>query len=84
MTANKIEVLTIPGHTSHILQPLDSTPFANFKNNWNIQLREYLFQNVGMVMPKHDFWIPFVPAWRKSLTVAAIQSGFQKNWNISS
>ena len=78
MTANKIEVLAIPGHTSHILQPLDSTPFANFKTNWNIQLREYLFQNVGMGMPKHDFWIPFVPAWRKSLTVAAIQSGFQK------
>ena len=78
MTANKIEVLAIPGHTSHILQPLDSTPFANFKTNWNIQLREYLFQNVGMAMPKHDFWIPFVPAWRKSLTVAAIQSGFRK------
>ena len=76
MTANKIEVLAIPGHTSHILQPLDSTPFANFKTNWNIQLREYLFQNVGMGMPKHDFWIPFVPAWRKSLTVAAIQSSF--------
>ena len=29
-------------------------------------------------MPKHDFWIPFVPAWRKSLTVVAIQSGFRK------
>ena len=71
-------MLAIPGHTSHILQPLDSTPFANFKTNWNIQLREYLFRNVGMAMPKHDFWIPFVPAWRKSLTVAAIQSGFQK------
>ena len=78
MVANKIEVLAIPGHTSHILQPLNLTPFANFKTNWNIQLREYLFQNVGMGMPKHDFWIPFVPAWRKSLTVPAIQSGFCK------
>ena len=44
MVANKFEVPAIPGHTSHILQPLDLTPFANFKTNWNIQLREYLFQ----------------------------------------
>ena len=29
-------------------------------------------------MPKGDFWIPFLPAWRKSLTVAAVQSGFRK------
>ena len=78
MTANKIEVPAIPGHTSPIIQPLDSTLLANFKTSWNIQLREYLFQNVGMGMPKHDFWIPFVPACRKSLTVAAIQCGFQK------
>ena len=78
MVANKIEVLAIPGHTSHVLQPLDSTPFANFKTNWNIQLREYLFQNIGMGMPKTDFWISFVPAWRKLLTVATIQSGFCK------
>ena len=78
MVVNKIEVLAIPGHTSHILQPLDSTPFANFKTNWNIKLREYLFKNIGMEMPKHDFWISFFPAWRKSLTVAAIQSGFHK------
>ena len=31
-----------------------------------------------MGMPKTDFWIPFVPAWRKLLTVATIQSGFCK------
>ena len=28
MRANGIEVLTIPPHTSHVLQPLDSVPFA--------------------------------------------------------
>ena len=82
MVANKIEVLAIPGHTSHVLQPLDSTPFTNFKMKWNINLKEYLFQNVGAGMPKGDFWIPFLPAWRKSLTVAAVQSGFRKNGHI--
>ena len=28
MRANNIEILTIPSHTSHLLQPLDSVPFA--------------------------------------------------------
>ena len=47
MVANKIEVLAIQGHTSHVLLPLDSTPFANFKTNWNINLKEYLFYTLG-------------------------------------
>ena len=78
MVAHKIELLAIPDHTLHIMQHLDSTPFTNFKTNWNLQLREYLFQNIGVGIPKSDFWIPFLPAWRKSLTVAAVQSGFHK------
>ena len=78
MVANKIEVLAIPGHTSHVLQPLDSIPFANFKTNWNLKLTDNLFYNVGCTMPKQDFWIPFLPAWRKSMTVVAVQSGFRK------
>ena len=45
MVANNIEVLAIPGHTSHILQPLDSTPFANFKTAWIQNLSQYLASN---------------------------------------
>ena len=30
---NNIHVMAIPPHTSHVLQPLDSTPFAQFKSN---------------------------------------------------
>ena len=78
MVANKIEVLAIAGHTSHVLQPLDSTPFANFKTNWNNKLTDYLFHNVGYTVPKHDFWIPFWPSWCKSMTVVAVQLGFRK------
>ena len=32
MGANNIEVLTIPPHTSHLLQPLDSAPFWGLQN----------------------------------------------------
>ena len=31
MQANGIEVLMMPPHMSHVLQPLDSIPFAHFK-----------------------------------------------------
>ena len=31
MRENNIHVMAIPPHTSHILQPLNSTPFAQFK-----------------------------------------------------
>ena len=41
MRANNIEFLTIPSHTSHVLQPLDSVPFAQFKRNWESNLRKY-------------------------------------------
>ena len=34
MRANNIEILTILPHTSHLLQPLDSVLFAQFKKYW--------------------------------------------------
>ena len=51
MVRNKIEVLAIPAHTSHVLQLLDSTPFANFKMAWNSVLIKYLFTSVGAKCP---------------------------------
>ena len=78
MVTNNIKVLAIPGHTSHILQPLYSTSFANFKTAWNQSLSQYLVSNAGCAMPKHHFWIPFWPSWHKAMTVAVIQSGFRK------
>ena len=35
MVCKNIEVMAIPSHTPHVLQPLDSTPFATFKTAWN-------------------------------------------------
>ena len=82
MIKNGIEVLAIPAHTSHILQPLDSTSFANFKTAWNNSLIESLFKNVGCKMSKQDFWVVLWPAWCKSMTTAVIVR-FQENRNFS-
>ena len=61
MRANGIEVLTIPPHTSHVLQPLDSVPFAQFKKNWEKNLRRYNTTHSGRLLNKIDFWEVFYP-----------------------
>ena len=38
MKGFNIHVLAIPVHTSHLIQPLDKTPFATLKTAWNENL----------------------------------------------
>ena len=69
MRANDIEVLTIPPHTSHILQPLDSMPFAQFKRHWEKNLMRYNSSHSGRPLNKVDFWEVFAPAWSTAMSV---------------
>ena len=62
MWANGIEVLTIPPHTSHVLQPLDSIPFAQLKKNWEKNLQRYNIAHSGRSLNKGDFWEVFSPS----------------------
>lgn len=80
MVCNNIEVMAIPSHTSHILQPLDSTPFVNFKTAWSTNMIKYSFTSVGCKIPKKDFWLVFWPTWKNSMTTAVLQSGFCKTF----
>ena len=58
-----ITVLAIPSLTSHVTQPLDKTPFATLKREWNENLLAYLFEHVGCGLLKMDFFSVFWPAW---------------------
>ena len=78
MKENNIHVMAIPPHTSHILQPLDSTPFAQFKCNWQAKLLEWNFTKGAKVLANRFFFEVFWPAWRESMTVGNIQSSFRK------
>ena len=78
MRENNIHVMAIPPHTSHILQPLDSTPFAQFKRNWQNRLLDWNSANNAKILANSHFFEVFLPAWRESMTVAKIQSGFRK------
>ena len=49
MLENNIHVMAIPPHMSHIVQALDSTPFAQFKKNGEKLLSEWNFDNHGNI-----------------------------------
>ena len=70
--------MAIPPHTSHILQLLDSTPFVQFKCNWQAKLLEWNFTKGEEVLANRFFFEVFWPAWRESMTVGNIQSIFHK------
>ena len=78
MKANNIHVFTIPTHTSHILQPLDSTPFAMFKRHWEINLMKYNSAHHGRSLNKVDFWDVFTPSFNSAMIPKNILSGFRK------
>ena len=70
--------MAIPPHTSHIIQALDSTPFAQFKKLWQWYLSGWNSQTKAKALPKGSFWDVFEPAWSRAMSVANIQSGFRK------
>ena len=74
MRANGIEVLTIPPHMSHVLQPLDSIPFAQFKKNWEKNLQRYNIAHSGRSLNKVDV---FSPSWNQAMTMKNIMAGFR-------
>ena len=79
MIGMNIHVMAIPPpHTSHIVQVLDSTPFAQFKKLWQRYLSQWNFDTRAKCFPKNLFWEVFSPAWNRAMTVANIQSGFRK------
>ena len=59
MRANNVEILTIPPHTSHIIQPLDSVPFAQFKKSWENHLMKYNTSHSGHAVPSISIGLPW-------------------------
>ena len=78
MKENNMHLMAISSHTSHILQPLDLTPFVQFKHNWQARLLEWNFANGAKFLANQYFFKVFWPAWWESMSVGNIQSGFSK------
>ena len=78
MHDNNVEILTIPPNTSHLLQALDSVPFAQFKKLWEYHLIHYNNAHSGCSLTKPEFWEVFSPAWNSAMVPKNIISGFGK------
>ena len=76
MRINHVEVLALPPHTTHFLQPLDSTPYSAFKAHWKKELRIFNRKRSGVAMNKPQFFLVFPRAWRLGMSAANIQWGF--------
>ena len=77
MKKNGIEVVSLPPHCTHILQPLDDVPFGSLKIKWNQLLHEFNTANAGRKMTKVEFFKVFVPAYTTSTSEKQIKKGFE-------
>ena len=59
MKEHQIYVLAIAHNASHIVQALDSTPFANFKQYWQAELLEWNNAHKGAILDKPSFFQVF-------------------------
>ena len=78
MHDNNVEILTIPPHTLHLLQALDSVPFAQFKKWWEYHLMWYTNAHSERSLTKPEFWEVFSPAWNSAMVPKNIISRFRK------
>ena len=70
MKENNIHVMAIPPHTSHIVQALDSTPYAQLKKNWQSSLVDWNFYHTAKFLGKGDFFRIMWPAWTHAIVVS--------------
>lgn len=72
-----IEILCLPAHCSHELQPLDKSFFKPLKVYWNKALDTFRRQNPGRSVTKLQFPKIFSEAWYRASTPTNAISGFR-------
>ena len=73
-----LDIISLPSHTSHALQPLDVSCFKPFKTAFR-QIRDsWTLLNKGKKVEKTDLCEWTSQALEKSLTAKNIKSGFKK------
>ena len=77
MKGHGVEVLCFPPHCTHLMQPLDDTPFANLKKAYQRHIVDYNFKTSARKMNKVDFFRVLVPAYTEAVTEKTVKSGFE-------
>ncbi|XP_060801974.1 uncharacterized protein LOC132901742 [Amyelois transitella] len=72
-----VEIIKLPSHASHLLQPLDLAVFKSMKVRWDAKILAWQRLNVGAKMQKHNFSEILGEVW-KELDPKIIRNGFKK------
>jgi len=75
--AHGVNILGLPPHTTHEMQPLDCGVFAPLKSHWSSVCHDFLHQNPGKVVTKFNFNSLFSKAWLSAVVPANIVAGFR-------
>lgn len=74
---HEIELLCLPPHTTHVLQPLDRTVFKPLKTYYHHETNSFVHSNPTASITKFVFGGIFNSAWRKGATVGNAVKGFE-------
>ena len=76
--ANEVNLLCLPAHTTHILQPLDVGVFKSFKTFFSKACHKYLTKHPGRVITADVIASLIVEVWPQSMIPLNIMGGFRK------
>ncbi len=72
-------LFTLVPHTTHEMQPLDTSVFGPLKLNWKDACHYFIQANPGKVITKYQFSSLLSEAWLKTMVPSTVISGF-KTW----
>jgi hypothetical protein len=74
---NKIHLLYLPAHASHLLQPLDLAPFSVLKTHYRNKIRALSARNNAAPIKKERFVISYNKAREEALSERVIRAGWR-------
>jgi hypothetical protein len=75
--SNGIDILVLPPHTTHRLQPLDTVFYKPLSDNYNTAADRWMLTNAGRRISFYEVASLFRDAYEKTATIAKATSGFR-------
>ncbi|XP_052749791.1 uncharacterized protein LOC128200428 [Galleria mellonella] len=72
-----LQVLSLPPHVSHKMQPLDLTIFSSLKIAYNKECELYMVNNPGKRITQYEIEELFTKAYNKTANISKAVSGFR-------